>query len=165
MLIQTHGGGGGDATSIRCWFSITPQRQRRRGGGGGGGGGGGRGGRGRGGRGGGRGRGGGGDSTSVECLSSRTCSRGGGGGGDSTSVECSFSIPPAVVSHSTTCPFSNPPATRGLHSSTFQLNVSAFCGTRGIWGVLRGYFWRVLAGVEGVFRRLGAVLGVGNGSG
>ena len=25
----------------------------------------------------------------------------------------------------------NAPATRGLHSSTFQLNVSAFCG----WGV------------------------------
>ena len=31
---------------------------------------------------------------------------------------------------------------RGLHSFTFQLNVSAFCGKRGVYGVFRGYFWR-----------------------
>ena len=27
---------------------------------------------------------------------------------------------------------------RGLHPSTFRLNLSAFCGTRGAEGVLRG---------------------------
>ena len=31
---------------------------------------------------------------------------------------------------------------RGLHSSTFQLNVSAFCRTRSIQGGVRGYLWR-----------------------
>jgi len=34
---------------------------------------------------------------------------------------------------------------RGLHSSTFQLNVSAFCGIEGALGLLRG----CLGGVHG----------------
>ena len=34
---------------------------------------------------------------------------------------------------------------RGLHSSTSQLNVSALCGTRGVYGVLRG----CLEGIHG----------------
>ena len=49
------------------------------------------------------------------------------------------------------------PATRGLHSFTFQLNVSAFYGIRGVFrgceGCLedvRGY-WGVLGGVSGAF--------------
>ena len=33
------------------------------------------------------------------------------------------------------------PGFRGSHSSTFQLNVSAFCGTRGVLRVFREYFW------------------------
>ena len=50
------------------------------------------------------------------------------------------------------------PQGRGSHSSTSQLNLSAFCVTRGVQGVF-------MAGVEGVFRRLWDVLGVRNGSG
>jgi hypothetical protein len=41
------------------------------------------------------------------------------------------------------------PHPRGLHSSTFRLNVSAFCG---IGGASRGYVggvYEVLGGVEG----------------
>jgi len=37
------------------------------------------------------------------------------------------------------------PVIRGLHSSTFQMNVSPFCGTRGVYRVFRGYLlwgWR-----------------------
>jgi hypothetical protein len=34
------------------------------------------------------------------------------------------------------------PAIRGLHSSTFRLNVRVFCATRGVYGVFRGYLWR-----------------------
>ena len=34
---------------------------------------------------------------------------------------------------------------RGLHSSTFQLNVSTFCGIEGVRGLFRG-------GIQGVFR-------------
>jgi len=32
------------------------------------------------------------------------------------------------------------PTTRGLHSSTFWLNVSTFCGIGGVEGVFRGRF-------------------------
>ena len=39
------------------------------------------------------------------------------------------------------------PRGRVLHLLTFQLNVSAFCGTRGVYGVF-------MAGVEGVCRHL-----------
>jgi len=42
------------------------------------------------------------------------------------------------------------PAARGLHSFTFQLNVSAFCGIRGVHGVFRGYLWRGWRGRLGV---------------
>jgi hypothetical protein len=34
------------------------------------------------------------------------------------------------------------PPPRGLHSFTFRVNLSAFCGTRGAWGVLDRYLWR-----------------------
>jgi hypothetical protein len=46
------------------------------------------------------------------------------------------------------------PVVRGLHSSIFQLNVNAFCGTRGVQGVFKGYVWRWWRGlfdVEGMF--------------
>ena len=50
------------------------------------------------------------------------------------------------------------PSSRGLHSSTFQLNVNAFCGTG---GVLMGLF----LGLLGVFGGVQGVFCVRNGSG
>ena len=49
-----------------------------------------------------------------------------------------------------------------MHSFTFQLNVSAFCGTRGVWVM---QFRGIMAGVEGMLGRLGDVLSARNGSG
>jgi hypothetical protein len=46
----------------------------------------------------------------------------------------------AAASH---VPHHGQPSSRGLHLSACPLNVSAFGGTRGIEGVLRGYFWSV----------------------
>jgi len=46
------------------------------------------------------------------------------------------------------------PEGRGLHSSTFRLNVSAFCGQGVHLGVAQGVFRRwygVLGGAQGVF--------------
>jgi len=52
------------------------------------------------------------------------------------------------VRHSPTSGWSSPKA-RGLHSSTFRLNVSAFCGTGGAFrGCLRSV-WEVLGGIRG----------------
>jgi len=39
---------------------------------------------------------------------------------------------------------------RGIRSSTFQLNVSAFHGTGGVYGGCRKYLWRGLRGCLGV---------------
>jgi len=41
-----------------------------------------------------------------------------------------------------------------MRSFTFQLNVSAFCGTRGVWVM---QFRGIMAGVEGMLGRLGDV--------
>ena len=42
--------------------------------------------------------------------------------------------------HSTITAYSTGmPQDRGLHSSTFQLDVSAFCGTSSVQGMMRGY--------------------------
>ena len=49
----------------------------------------------------------------------------------------------------------SPPAARGLHSSTFQLNVSTLCGTGGVKGVFRGGLGSVCEGM------LTGVLGLG----
>jgi len=46
------------------------------------------------------------------------------------------------------------PGARGLHSFTFQLNLSAFCGIGGVFeGCLRGVLgvWGSIRGVLGVF--------------
>ena len=40
-------------------------------------------------------------------------------------------------------------AGRDLHSSTFQLNVSAFCGIGGARGIVWGLFCGCLGGVRG----------------
>ena len=45
------------------------------------------------------------------------------------------------------------PDTRGLHSSTFRLNVSAFCG-------IGGAFWDCLGAAYGVLRGIGGYYGV-----
>ena len=44
-------------------------------------------------------------------------------------------------------------AGRRFHSSTFWLNVSAFCGTRGAWGLFTRYLWRGWWGCLGVYEK------------
>ena len=41
---------------------------------------------------------------------------------------------------------------RGLHSSTFRLNLGAFCGIGGAFRGCLGGDWRVLGRYQGVFR-------------
>jgi len=66
--------------------------------------------------------------------------------------ECN-ALPSTCIPCSTELPY-HPPY-RGLHSFTFRLNVSAFCGTggafRGCSGGVQGYYG-VLRGYQGVSR-------------
>jgi len=56
------------------------------------------------------------------------------------------------------------PRRRGLHSSTFRLNVSAFCGIGVLLGVVQGAFRGCSEGVQGVFKGCsGDVQGVSRG--
>ena len=55
-----------------------------------------------------------------------------------------FPAPPLVIIPKS----SSPPSSRGLHSSAFRLNLSAFCG---IEGGVRGCLGGVRASVKGFF--------------
>ena len=54
----------------------------------------------------------------------------------------------AVLSAATRITVRPPSSCRGLHSSTFRLNISTFCGMGDVQWVLRGCSW----GAQGVFR-------------